>query len=768
MSALEIDVQNEIENQENIISLNDFIVDFGEGLLEAVNKQNPAIFDGTPNLKRDQIMDRLKRKPFPAQRKTVQAASRLLIDEDVRTVFMNADMGTGKTIMAIALSSILNNEGYKKTLVISPPHLVYKWQREIHETLDNAKVWILNGPDTLAKLILLRKSLGCKDHDGCEFFILGRVRMRMDFHWKPAFSIRKIHTRMNTDINDKKSSSYISTENVACCPSCGVVIKEIDSTGCIRPIKPISFPDKNRMKCSDCNENLWTLMRPGKKKKSQRDIVFDAMCKIPTIGKVTANRLIDIFGEGLLSDYLSDNIYNFINLMDNEGDLVFSDKQARRMESAMASLEFGLGQGGYQATEFIKRYLPYGFFGNLVVDEAHESKGRDSCQGQAMGVLASRSRKICLLSGTFLGGYSDDIFYLLFRTLPEKMIEDGYVYNNRGNLGTASQAFMRDHGVLIDIYSETEGNAHKTSRGTKTSHHIKRGVGFGPGGIARYILPYTVFLKLDEIGGVLPAYNEHFINIEMSEKQSEKYLSMRLILEKELKDSLKKGDKTLMGTVMSSLLRYSDTCFREEIVKHPRTKETIFYAKSIINDGEIMPKEKELINICKKNKLNNRRVLVYSIYTGKHDTTSRLSTILKNKEFKVSVLRATVSTGTREDFILNAVDSGCDVLICNPELVKTGLDLLDFPTIVFMQTGYNTYTLQQASKRSWRIGQTKDVDVYYLGYESTTQISCLELMAKKISISQSTAGSIPSSGLNILNQDGDSLEVALAKQLLSA
>jgi len=30
-------------------------------------------------------------------------------------------------------------------------------------------------------------------------------------------------------------------------------------------------------------------------------------------------------------------------------------------------------------------------------------------------------------------------------------------------------------------------------------------------------------------------------------------------------------------------------------------------------------------------------------------------------------------------------------LVCNPELVKTGLDLLDFPAIVFQQSGYSAY-----------------------------------------------------------------------------
>ena len=69
----------------------------------------------------------------------------------------------------------------------------------------------------------------------------------------------------------------------------------------------------------------------------------------------------------------------------------------------------------------------------------------------------------------------------------------------------------------------------------------------------------------------------------------------------------------------------------------------------------------------------------------------------------------------------------------------------------------------QASRRSWRIGQTQPVAVYFLGYLETAQIACLTLMAKKIAVSQSTAGAMPETGLDILNQDGESIEVALAK-----
>ncbi|MBW6175723.1 hypothetical protein KZ877_11265, partial [Pseudomonas aeruginosa] len=48
------------------------------------------------------------------------------------------------------------------------------------------------------------------------------------------------------------------------------------------------------------------------------------------------------------------------------------------------------------------------------------------------------------------------------------------------------------------------------------------------------------------------------------------------------------------------------------------------------------------------------------------------------------------------------------------------------------------------------------------------QITCLQLMAKKIAVAQSTSGDVPESGLDSLNQDGDSVEMALARQLIAA
>ena len=47
----------------------------------------------------------------------------------------------------------------------------------------------------------------------------------------------------------------------------------------------------------------------------------------------------------------------------------------------------------------------------------------------------------------------------------------------------------------------------------------------------------------------------------------------------------------------------------------------------------------------------------------------------------------------------DTVKEGMDVMVCHPRLVQTGLDLVDFPTIVWFEKDYSVYTMRQASRR---------------------------------------------------------------------
>jgi hypothetical protein len=109
---------------------------------------------------------------------------------------------------------------------------------------------------------------------------------------------------------------------------------------------------------------------------------------------------------------------------------------------------------------------------------------------------------------------------------------------------------------------------------------------------------------------------------------------------------------------------------------------------------------------------------------------------------------------------------GYDVMLTNPNLIKTGLDLIEFPTLIFFQTGYSVFTLRQASRRSWRIGQTQPVKVYYLSYLNTMQEKALALMASKMETALAVEGDLSDKGLVVLAESANSMLIELARTLV--
>ena len=136
--------------------------------------------------------------------------------------------------------------------------------------------------------------------------------------------------------------------------------------------------------------------------------------------------------------------------------------------------------------------------------------------------------------------------------------------------------------------------------------------------------------------------------------------------------------------------------------------------------------------------------------------------------FRVAVLKAdSVAPDRRESWVEERVKQGVDVVICHPRLVQTGLDLIDFPTLVWFETDYSVYTSRQASRRSWRIGQKRPVKVVFMAYRNTLQADALKLVAKKLQSSLAVEGELPEDGLAAFGDEGDDLMLALARQIVS-
>jgi hypothetical protein len=129
------------------------------------------------------------------------------------------------------------------------------------------------------------------------------------------------------------------------------------------------------------------------------------------------------------------------------------------------------------------------------------------------------------------------------------------------------------------------------------------------------------------------------------------YEQLALSLKSELREALRKGDKSLLGVVLNVALAWPDCCFRDERVVHPHKRHQLAFVPAQFGETEVSPKEQELVALCKSEKARGRRVLVYSVYTGTRDTTARLKAILDRHGFRTAVLKASVEAAKREDWL---------------------------------------------------------------------------------------------------------------------
>jgi len=177
----------------------------------------------------------------------------------------------------------------------------------------------------------------------------------------------------------------------------------------------------------------------------------------------------------------------------------------------------------------------------------------------------------------------------------------------------------------------------------------------------------------------------------------------------------------------------------------------------VCSEYEMMPKEQEILKMVEKEIEEGRRVMLFASYTSKHDITPRLLRILQSQGINAVRLRGHISTSEREEWLKKQVEKGVQVVISNPACVMTGLDLIDFPTLAFVQPSPSTYVLRQASRRGWRIGQTKPCRVYFFCYQETAQEISYALMANKQRVSLNAEGDLSESALDSMADADDGL-----------
>jgi hypothetical protein len=430
--------------------------------------------------------------------------------------------------------------------------------------------------------------------------------------------------------------------------------------------------------------------------------------------------------------------------------------------------QYGEGQAIWAPADYIHKHMK-GVFDYLICDEVHEEKADTSARANALGALVASCRKVVGMTGTLIGGKASHVRSLLFRLSPKSLKAESLAWED-------DMEFARRYGRVDTIVTEKTGSAcdNRRSNGRNSTKRQAEQPGIMPTLYGRHLIGNTIFLSLKDVAADLPAYHEHPTPVRMSAELEEPYRQMEANLKEAVRELLRKGSHQLLSAMLHALLAYPDYPYDWKPVGYV-DKSGRFVAVTCpptLSNHCLWPKEKKLLEILRQEKAQGRQCWVFCVYTSTHPVLERLEKIIQQAGFTVKTLDADkVPTRNRSAWIARNAP-GVDVIISHPQPVRTGLTLFDamgahnFPSLIFYETGYDLFTLRQASRRSWRIGQRHPCRVYYLYYQQTMQSRAMGLMAQKLDASLALEGQFSAEGLAAMSAESGSLTMELAKSLV--
>jgi superfamily II DNA or RNA helicase len=672
---------------------------------------------------------------YTAQKHVVAAVTRGLQDRD--SILLIGQMGVGKTALggasAVAIASHIATafqgemRGDQVTLIVAPPHLIEKWKRELASVAPKACIERLDRheqvrefmqraealPPTVPKIGLIKRDLtklGCAWESSVvwrtEAVALWRYGAPVPDGYLPHQRLRR--------------------ERVPKCPHCGSTVMQ-EKKGVSAPAS-LSWLEGGKRVCSVCSSPLWresrdrgSLPKPGEK---------------------------------------------------------YPPKNPR-----------------YRLDEYLKRMFPDRVY-LLIWDECHEAQHGDTGNGEAFSRMAGLAKKVLAMTGTPFNGRASSIFNLEYALNPRvrqrynwgggKRFErktrgssafQEVVSETSNQRGRAESRWVADMGVREQVVEERPSYDRDTGAYTGTSTYerpYQEAPGISPLLVAE-VLDHAIFFSLGDLGKALPHYEEIALSVELDADVYAEYDRTRQRLKDYLIQRRWEGDATFRGAYLQWSMGWVNAPFRPyEVIhniKHPITgvKEPYTVA-SIPSCGEerIYAKEQALIDLVRAELAADRPCVIYFRQTATRDIQPRLESLIRQHvpEARTFILKNTVDAERREAVIEREIAKGVNVVLCNPELVKTGLDLIHFPTLIFYELVFNLSTLMQAAARSYRLNQTHaHCKVFYLYAEGTMEQTAVQLMSRKQRAAKLLTGDIGLTGLDALTEGEGGFEEALLEAI---
>ncbi len=781
-----------------------FMTGHAERLAEAILEKNHPLYnyDPTPEewritgssaLGLPPLPGRNERGLFSAQRHFAIGSARVMKKHGA--AIMNLDMGTGKTSISISSLEVLN---HWPALVMAPGHMLWKWQRDLERSSDpdhpitarvitrpalsepgrwqsiQARIEALGGEITINK----RKQLYplCTDDPG------QRRTLEIKASPKQAGEIATFCQKTLTFKGHEKDDQGKVIDTIVIEP---VIRFSLDGLS-------VEYVDKDEYTLFDFVADYKSGLLG---KKAVAVVSFDAAKYDAGLSEKPAvqfhrqrvfNEVTEEWEYQRLAccptcghGYHPADIPHFCDHETIEKVQVDGEIQERKRPCRTPLFEMSRWRR-IGLAPLVKRKFRH-FFKVYVADEIHTAANGSTDIGTADQRLLSSTRYSLALTGTLFGGVAGSLFYLLYRRLPE--LRRLYAFDEKTR-------WIDHYGLWEKQWDqEPQMGDYGASTGIRRRNYRQKELpGISPS-VIRYLLPITLFGSITDLGYTLPPVNERVEPLEMPEelRKQIKFIEHN-VLKHVLSDIREFGDVGGLSAWFSACRFRPASAWRPEVLQYIGQKGGGYRYElpAIITTSEFLPKERRLADIVRENMSKGRKILVFVEQSGTRDIRQRLKCAIEEcapaglmdaggfqplRTPNVGILSADdMAPAKREAWIVHNAPS-LDVLIVNPKLVQTGLDLVMFSTLVFFETTVSLPVLWQSMRRVWRLGQSLSVDVIFLAYMDTVEETILQRMGQKKKAAQLLYGK-SATGVLVETDDGDLqrelIQAALEGKVLSA
>ena len=570
---------------------------------------------------------------YTAQKHVIAAITKGF--EQRKGVLLSGMMGTGKTAMGGAVAAAVASGTVaalrdrigpdQVVLIVAPPHLVEKWQRELLSIHPDSIVERLDRHEDVKAFMAKAARIGAGIP---KIGLIKRDLTKLGCAREPAVVWREVPTAL-WPANQSTPEGYapgdrVTKQRTPQCPHCGTTVTQ-QRRGQTVPASERYLKSGARA-CDQCHTPLWCEARdrgarpkPGHKypPKNPRYRI-DEYLKRHYPDRVFL-LIWDEIHEAQSSDTGNGEAFGRLaGIADKVLGLTGTPFNGR--SSSLFNLE-------YHLNDRVRRRFPWGGADRLsrVV--------RGSCGFQTVIESAGKQR------GRAEARWVEQM------GVRERVVEERPTYDSETGAYTGTSTYERP-------YEEAPG--------------------ISPALVAE-MLDHTVYFSLKDLGKHLPRYEEIALPVEMDADTYAQYDRTRSQLKDYLIQRKWEGDNSFMGAYLQWALGQPSTAFRPTEVIHnlksPITgKKRPHTVTKIPSFGEdrIYAKERALINLLTKELAAARPCVVYLRQTGTRDIQPRIEKLIREHVPGAVpyVLKNTIGAERREAVVHRERDRGVNVLIC--------------------------------------------------------------------------------------------------------